>query len=221
MTAAEAKGGQYTYYVCQSKIKKGSETCETPRLNARNFERTIIEQLRSHILTESNICEHKLRKERLEAAAEEARRTLAEIRRLLHSTEAIATFAADMAEFLLTSELTETRALLQTFFKRIAVKPGRATIRYTIPMPEDSPIGRKVATEVALTEGVRSSVRVGGPDETELRTFAREINLRMNPWQLRAGSPLWSDWRWKRRPHHRTPRECRLRPRRITPASFR
>ena len=34
---------------------KGSETCETPRLNARILERTIIEQLRRHILTESNI----------------------------------------------------------------------------------------------------------------------------------------------------------------------
>ena len=57
MSAAEAKGGKYSYYVCQSKIKKGSETCDTPRLNARDFERTIIEQLRSHILTENNIRE--------------------------------------------------------------------------------------------------------------------------------------------------------------------
>ena len=71
-------------------------------------------------------------------------------------------FAADMAEFLRASDITESKAFLRTFIKRIAVEPGRATIHYTIPMPEDSPIGRKDAAEVALAEGVRSSVRDGG-----------------------------------------------------------
>ena len=221
MSGAEAKGGKYSYYVCQSKIKKGSETCETPRLSARDFERTIIEQLRSHILTESNIRElvkmvdeemdglakeqrqklesaehelaqvtqaldriwrmvettdlemsdaadrireHKRRKEQLEVSAETARRTLAERRQLLDSEDMIAAFAEDMSEFLLTSELTETRAFLRTFIQRIEVRPGRAVIRYTIPMPEDSSIGRSDLVEVDFGGGVRKSVRVGGPD---------------------------------------------------------
>ncbi len=30
LTAAEAKGGKYTYYVCHSLLKKGSGTCTTP-----------------------------------------------------------------------------------------------------------------------------------------------------------------------------------------------
>ena len=34
LTASEAKSGKYTYYVCQSLLKRGSGTCETPRLNA-------------------------------------------------------------------------------------------------------------------------------------------------------------------------------------------
>ena len=38
MTASEAKGGQYTYYVCQTLLKRGSGTCETPRLNSKWFE---------------------------------------------------------------------------------------------------------------------------------------------------------------------------------------
>ncbi len=212
MSAAEAKGGKYSYYVCQSKIKKGSETCETPRLNARDFERTIIEQLRSHILTESNIRElvkmvdeeidglareqrqkletveheldevkraldriwrlvettdlemsdaadrireHKQRKEQLEVAAETARRTLEDRRQLLDSEDMIAAFAEDMSEFLLTSELTETRAFLRTFIQRIEVRPGRALIRYTIPMPKDSPIESSDRTE--LGSGWQSS----------------------------------------------------------------
>ena len=55
LTAAEAKSGKYTYYVCQSLLKRGKEACATPRLNARHFEETIIGQIREHILTESNI----------------------------------------------------------------------------------------------------------------------------------------------------------------------
>ena len=234
MSAAEAKGGKYSYYVCQSKIKKGSETCATPRLSARDFERTIIEQLRSHILTESNIRElvkmvdeemdglareqrqkleslehelaevkraldriwrliettdlemsdaadrireHKQRKEQLEVAAETARRTLEDRRQLLDSEDMIAAFAEDMSDFLLTSELTETRAFLCTFIQRIEVSPGRAVIRYTIPMPEDSPIGRSDRAELGLQGGVRKSVRVGGPGW--IRTSDRAVMSRL------------------------------------------
>ena len=109
------------------------------------------------------IREHKRRKEQLEVTAETARRTLAERRQLLDSEDMIAAFAEDMSDFLLTSELTETRAFLRTFIQRIKVRPGRAVIRYTIPMPEDSPIGRSDRAEVGLGDGVRKSVRVGGP----------------------------------------------------------
>ena len=234
MSGAEAKGGRYSYYVCQSKIKKGTETCETPRLNARDFERTIIEQLRSHILTESNIRElvklvdeemdglareqgqklesaehelvqvtqaldriwrmvettdlemsdaaerireHKRRKEQLEVAAETARRTLADRRQLLDSEDMIASFAEEMSEFLLTSELTETRAFLRTFIQRIEVRPGRAVIHYTIPLPKDSPIGPSDRAEVGLGDGVRKSVRVGGPGW--IRTSDRAVMSRL------------------------------------------
>ena len=55
MSAAEAKGGRYTYYVCHSLLKQGRGTCDTPRLSAKRFEKLIVEQIRDHILTESNI----------------------------------------------------------------------------------------------------------------------------------------------------------------------
>ena len=60
---------------------------------------------------------------------------------MLDSADTIAAFAADMSEFLKTSELTETRSFMSSFVKEIAVGPGKATIRYAIPMPQDSPIG--------------------------------------------------------------------------------
>ena len=263
MSGAEAKGGKYSYYVCQSKIKKGTETCETPRLNARDFERTIIDQLREHILTESNIRElvkmvdeemdglareqrqklesaehelaevkraldriwrlvettdlemsdaadrireHKRRKEQLEVAAETARRTLADRRQLLDSEDMIAAFAEEMSDFLLTSELTETRAFLRTFIQRIEVSPGRAVIHYTIPMPEDSPIGRSDRAELGLEGGVRKSVRVGGPSGTRTQDLRIKSPL-LWPTELRAHSQsmtllrLWTLSRrsWQRR----------------------
>ena len=220
MTAAEAKSGKYTYYVCHSLLKRGSGTCETPRLNAKTFEKLIVDEIRANILTESNIRdlvklldeemdgvaheqrerlesieeeleevkrrlgriwqviettdiemadaserikEHRERKEKLEIAAEEARGLLSERRKFLDSADTIATFAEDMSEFLKTSELTQTRAFVHSFVKEIAVKPGKAAIVYSIPTPEDSPIGGADAAEVALNGGVRSTVQSGGP----------------------------------------------------------
>ena len=81
---------------------------------------------------------------------------LSERRQFLDSADTIATFAAEMSEFLKTSELTETRALVHSFVKEVEVKPGKAAIVYSIPTPEDSPIGGADAAEVALNGRVRS-----------------------------------------------------------------
>ena len=55
MTAAEAKSGKYTYYICHSLLKRGKGACKTPRLNAKNFEKLIVNEIRENVLTESNI----------------------------------------------------------------------------------------------------------------------------------------------------------------------
>ena len=223
MTAAEAKSGRYTYYICHSLLKRGKGTCETPRLNAKNFEKLIVSEIRENVLTESNIRdlvklldeemdgvareqrerletideeledvkkrlgriwqviettdiemadaserirEHRERKEKLEIAAEEARALLSDRRQFLDSAETIAAFAAEMSEFLKTSELTETKAFVRSFVKEIVVKPGRAAIVYSIPTPDDSPMGGADAAEIALNGGVMNSVRHGGPGWT-------------------------------------------------------
>ena len=232
LTAAEAKSGKYTYYVCQSLLKQGSGTCDTPRLNARNFEEIIVSNLRDNILTESNvrdlvklvdeemdgvareqrqnletieaeleevkrkldriwhfvestdldmadaserILEHRHRREQLEAAAEEARAVLSQRRELLDSADVIATFAQDMSEFLKTSELTETKAFVRSFVKEVLVRPGGATIVYTIPTPEDSPIGGADAAEIALNGGVRSIGYGGGAGGNRTRYLFNAI----------------------------------------------
>ena len=228
MTAAEAKSGKYTYYICHSLLKRGKGACKTPRLNAKKFEKVIVDELRVNILTESNIRdlvklldeemdgvaheqrerletiegeledvkkrlgriwnfietsdtemadasdrirEHRERKETLEIAAEEARALLKERRQFLDSADTIATFAEEMSDFLKTSELTETRAFVHSFVKEVQVKPGRAAIIYSIPTPDDSPIGGADAAEVALNGRVMNSVLPGGPNLTVGRTI--------------------------------------------------
>ena len=224
MTAAEAKSGKYTYYICHSLLKRGKGACKTPRLNAKKFEKVIVDELRANILTESNIkdlvkivdeemdgvaseqrdrldtidgeleevkkqlgrvwqfiarsdsvdvaeasdliVELRQRKETLEITAEEARALLKERRQLLDSADTIAAFAEDMSEFLKKSELTETRAFVHSFVKKIEVKPGRATIVYSIPTPDDSPMGGADTAEVALNGRVMNSVHAGGPEGT-------------------------------------------------------
>ena len=229
MTAAEAKSGKYTYYICHSLLKRGKGTCKTPRLNAKSFEKLIVNEIRENVLTESNIRdlvklldeemdgvardqrerlqnieeeledvkkrlgriwnhiettdtemadasdrirEHRERKEKLEIAAEEARALLKERRQFLDSADTIAAFAAEMSEFLKTSELTETKAFVGSFVKEVVVKPGRAAIVYSIPTPDDSPIGGADAAEIALNGRVMNSVRHGGLDLTKSRTEA-------------------------------------------------
>ena len=68
-----------------------------------------------------------------------------------------------MTEFLKTSELTETKAFVRSFSKEIVVGPRRAGILYSLPTPEDSPIGSVESAEVALNGRVISTVRCGTP----------------------------------------------------------
>ena len=119
------------------------------------------------------------RKENLEAAEDEARTILKRRRVTLDRMETITAFAKDMRKYLRTSELVETWVFIRSFVKEIRVKPGTATIRYTLPTPRDSPIGGGNVDEVALVEGVvMNSVHYGGPRCTVLRTFFLQVSLR-------------------------------------------
>ncbi len=219
LSAAEAKGGRYTYYVCHSLLKRGSGTCATPRLNAKHFEHLIVDQIRQHILTESNmrdlvkmvneemdsvireqqerveaadaeladirrrmdrlwelvektdltteeilprIRHHLENQERLEQAADEARSILALRRANVQDVERIAAYAREMSEFLMESELTETKSFIRSFVKEITVRPGKAVIHYAIPTPLDNDIDGADVAEVALSRRVMKSVTGGG-----------------------------------------------------------
>ncbi len=74
LSGQDSKSGQFSYYVCQSLMKRGSGACDTPRLNARNFEEMVVEKIRSNILTDGNIRELvKLVDEEMDGVAKEQR----------------------------------------------------------------------------------------------------------------------------------------------------
>ena len=54
LTGHGAKSGRFHYYVCQSLIKRGSGSCDSPRLNARHFEQMIVDRIRSSILAKNS-----------------------------------------------------------------------------------------------------------------------------------------------------------------------
>ena len=80
MTAAEAKSGKYTYYICHSLLKRGKGACKTPRLNAKSFEKLIVNEIRENVLTESNIRDLvKLLDEEMDGVARDQRERLQNI----------------------------------------------------------------------------------------------------------------------------------------------
>ena len=111
----------------------------------------------------SRIREHGERQERLQAAAEETRALLSDRRAMLDNLQTITAFAKDMREFLLQSEFTESKAFIRSFVKEIAVAPGKAIIRYSIPMPYDSRIPGRDSEELALNGPVLPTVPFGTP----------------------------------------------------------
>ena len=195
LSGQESKSGQFAYYVCGTLMKRGSGTCNAPRLNSKRFEGLIVDQIRENILTEGNIRdlvslvneemdgvageqrqnletieeeleevrrwldrlyraiettdldisditprikEHRERRDRLEIAAAKARVLLSKRRVILNEVDTITAFARDMSDYLVKSSLTESRAFIKSFIREIAVAPGKATIRYTIPISQST-----------------------------------------------------------------------------------
>ena len=100
--------------------------------------------------TSARMTEYQDRRERLEDAAVNAREVLARHRSTLGDAGEIAEYAREMDDFLDRSEQTERRAFIESFVREIVVMPRVALIRYTLPMPADSPIPGKVTERVAL-----------------------------------------------------------------------
>ena len=105
----------------------------------------------------------------LEATVDDARIALQGRRRILDRIDTIASYAKEMSEFLRTSALTESKAFVHSFVKNISVKGSEAVIHYTVPMPEDSPIGKSKIGEIELETAFRNTDRSSTPAGTRTR----------------------------------------------------
>ena len=77
LSGQDAKSGQFSYYVCQSIMKRGKDACESPRLNARRFEKFVVDKIRANVLTKSNIrALVKVVDEQMDGVAREQRKRL-------------------------------------------------------------------------------------------------------------------------------------------------
>ena len=113
---------------------------------------------------------------KLQESALEVEDMVAERRVTLDNLETITALVGDMGMFLNEAELTERRAFIQSFVKETSVGPGKATILYNIPMPEDGALEGTDTGEVALPSPVRYMVRPGTPART--RTGAHGLGNR-------------------------------------------
>ena len=133
LTGQYSKSGQYPYYVCQSLMKRGSGACDTPRLNARRFEKLVVGKIRSNILTEGNIrdlvkvvdeqmdgvaAEQRKRLETIESELEDVKRKLGRIWHVIETTDIDMADASDRIkehrakQSSLEDEAAEARAIL-------------------------------------------------------------------------------------------------------------
>jgi site-specific DNA recombinase len=51
----DAKSGRFTYYVCGTLLKKGTDSCPTHYLNSQQFENLVIDKIKEHVLTTDNL----------------------------------------------------------------------------------------------------------------------------------------------------------------------
>ena len=55
LVGQDAKGGQFSYYVCGTLNKKGAGSCPAHYLNSAKFEGLVVDKIKEHILTAENL----------------------------------------------------------------------------------------------------------------------------------------------------------------------
>lgn len=55
LVGQDAKGGQFSYYVCGTLNKKGAGSCPARYLNSAKFEGLVVDKIKEHILTDENL----------------------------------------------------------------------------------------------------------------------------------------------------------------------
>ena len=190
----DAKSGQFSYYVCQSIMKRGKGACEAPRLNARHFEEMVLERIRANVLTGAIVPvlaavveegmdivgrEQRKRLQTIEYEVEEVKRKLARVWHVIETTDRD---VADAAERI--REHRERRERLED-----AAADARAIISQRRTDRDDVEAVATLALEMGglLRESEITERRA------YVRTFVKEIVVRPGSVLVRYTIPVTSD----------------------------
>ena len=154
LSGQDAKSGRFSYYVCQSIMKRSKGACKMPRLNARRFEKLVVGQIRSNILTEGNIRDLvRLVDEEMDGVAHEQRKRLESIE----------------------GELVEVRKWLDRLYR--AIETSDLDITDIAPRIKENRERERRLQDAAREAEARLSERRVQLDEVETITaFARDMS---------------------------------------------
>ena len=135
--------GPKPQYACRSRPDNESGDCGTPDLDASATDALLLSTVFQTVMTERNIG----------TVLESANRTLLEdgpqgefitrdaLQRLVRHPSLLVQAAGGSAR---------TRLFLRRFISNIEIHPERAIVRYSLPLPADSPLPRKLCQEIEL-----------------------------------------------------------------------
>ena len=126
-----------------------------------------------------------LRKQKadLEEKKAQANREMDRDAAIVANPQVVIDLAKDMRKLIRHSPSKETKELIKRFIKCVWIEPGRATIEYRIPMPNDGPNQGSTRRELALQGGEPVSVwptaRQGRPrgDEPEISLAVMAVTM--------------------------------------------
>ena len=162
LSGQDAKSGRFSYYVCQSIMKRGKGACKTPRLNARRFEKLVIDQIRCNILTEGNIRDLvRLVDEEMDGVAHEQRKRLQSIE----------------------GELVDVRRWLDKLYR--AIETTELDMTDIAPrIKEHRERERKLQDAAREAEAALSERRVQLDDVKTIAAFAKDMSEYLNQSEL-------------------------------------
>ncbi len=162
LSGQDAKSGRFSYYVCQSLQKRGKASCKAPRLNARRFEKLVVDKIRSNILTEGNIRELvRLVDEEMDGVAREQREKLESIE----------------------GELADVRRWLDRLYR--AIETTELDITDIAPrIREHRERERKLQDSAREAKAALSERRVRLDDVETITAFAKDMSVWLNESEL-------------------------------------
>ena len=155
LTGQGSKYAQFTYYVCQTLMKRGKGSCDAPRLNARRFEEMVVERIRSNFLTVASI------PDLAEAVDEEIDSMVAEHRKRLQTIE---------------SEIEDVKKQVDRIWRYIATRDGVDEAKTSARMAEYLDRHDRLEDAAANAREVLAQHRSAMGDAGEIAEYAREMD---------------------------------------------